>query len=200
MLGKLLDRIPMIKKRRFPVLTTIFEKRANGYFIEDNRARRTLDKEDKTEYYELMTGERIEAQKFEDIFFSNNGGNELFMYSPNSNEYYPMNVDFDGKEANFKPVDSNMKLLLALSTRKAFERWNKPSWIEKYMPFILIIGTGMVISIMFWVVLRNLGQFASAMGNLGQMAQALREWTAVMQEFMKTTGYKPIPVPSGVPG
>jgi len=157
---------------KWPVNVIIFEKRGKGFIPIFDKARRVVDKSG-VEYYEL----KKKKSKLPAVDFKNlNIGNYLYLYSPVSNEYHPMDINDD----RFLAIsDKSMRYLYATEIERNMIKFRFKSKLEQWMPLIMIIGTGFILGLVFYLTIPKLADMArtlgSASGNLKEAVELLKE-------------------------
>jgi hypothetical protein len=136
----------------FPVTVLIHEQRENGTKPFMDKAKLIINKDGRKYYYLKKKKEEIEVQKLSNIGWNPNDKLEfLELYMDSYGVYTAMSVK--KPEANTTPViearTEGVRFWAIVSQKDKMSRWNKQSWIEKFMPLIMVVGLGVAMMLMF---------------------------------------------------
>jgi hypothetical protein len=157
---------------KWPVKVIIFEKRGENIIPVFDKARRFVDKEN-VECYQLKNKKaKIPAINFENLM----PGNYLYLFSTTASSFHPVKVDSSGFKAD---VDKSMRYLYATELERNVTKFRFKSGIEKWMPLVMIIGTGFILGLIFYMTVPKLTamqqQTASMAGQLAEAMKILKE-------------------------
>lgn len=163
----------MFNRAKWPVKVVIFEKRSNSMVIVKDKARRFKDGASAVEYYQLKNKkDKLPAIDFKNLM----PGNTLFIYSPTSGVYYPLEFDEKGK---FTAEDIDMKYLYSTEIERNVTKFRFKSNIEKFITVILVIVTGFILGLIFYMTVPKLtamaSQTASMSANMVEAMDLLKE-------------------------
>lgn len=177
---------------KYPIIVFIFEKRANTYQLILDKAKRIVQQDGEV-YYRLKKARLKLRPVSYDCIYRAARRNFLFLYKPKADQYIPLKLSDEGK---FVTVDEDLRFWLTLMHRQAALRYQRLTWVEKWMPIILIAGTGIIIGVMIFIIMGEATKLFRATAGIGEQmietAEALRE--AVVG--MKAAGSSSTPAPA----
>jgi hypothetical protein len=154
--------------RPWPVKVTIFEKRRNTYVPIEDKARMTIEKGKR--YYELKKkGVKIKPVKLDDLYYVG-GENKLYLINPRRDVFLPMRID--DKTCDIKIVDEDVRFWNLLQEQEALTKYQEKSFVEKYMPIIMVFVLAIALSIILFVVLEQLGTINEGLKDVADALKA----------------------------
>lgn len=167
----ILTKIPIIGDflavSAYPVQVLIFEQAGNAIILKTDRGRR--DKKDQVEQFHLAkdTKEPIEPPKYADYIISPNGKRILPLFKSTTGEYTPIKikvVDEEGKEkkgSSLTVTDKNALYWHVLEHRRNRERFMEKSFWEKYIGYITLGVTAVLLFLMILYTKEGLSELAA---------------------------------------
>lgn len=154
------------KKKNYPVIVTIREKRGNTD-IEDSDIARRIVKKDGTTTYELYYRlEEIKPPNFEDMVTGVDGSSRIYLYQLEDRSYLPIRFKLDEDNPIQKTGGQEDLHFYARQLEQAVrESAGKKPWIQEFAPILLIIVTGILVMGILWVSVPPLLQIAQSVGD-----------------------------------
>jgi len=189
-----------IQKKRWPYDVTIFEKRDNGYWVIQDKARKFTDNSGRQFFRLKKEKKNIKPIKYEDILLSGKRG-YMQVYSPNRDEMFatqfsltafsdeeriklekelaelciPVGFSENFQKGQLEVIPDDMKFWHINERKAAFDRWiePKPWYFEPmFVGLMAIVATGMMIAIILYMTTQNM---AGISGGLSATAQSLND-------------------------
>lgn len=194
------DKLPKVKP--FPVLALVREKRQNGFKLYFTKARRIVDRENQKEQYELHKGFN-KTVKTKPVDYGNvdkleEGYDFIQVYSPDFGQYKAVSFiekkdlfkefkdldqsekeDIEGNAGTYTTDEAEWKRWGTLQAMEKRASWEEKSGIERWMPLILVVGTGAAIAFIIMASTQFMGSigqdFTAAAETMKQAAQILKD-------------------------
>lgn len=166
-----------LMKRLFGVRLVIFEVRANGYDIFEDRARR-LVKLDQTQFFQTLSYGDIPAPKFEEVQMFRGAGNMVFMLMTAEGEFHPLKfkstLDAEGKNIyELEATTEEQKYFLTQQIIDGHIKYaRKLQLIEKLIQMLPYLIGGFVMIILVWLLLQNVGSIFDQLNTLQMSMKA----------------------------
>ena len=168
--------------RRYPVKAIILEKRQGNMRVIEDKATRVKEKDGSQFYYLLKKRIKIRPPSFGSMFMGKKGKNYMFVYSPDEGNFFPIGFDNPG---GLHVQSKEMDTWRILMQQKAFLTYpKKQSFLEKYMPLVLLGITGAILCFITLFVMREMGTVASASA---VAAQHMRDTMQLLVDFWSKT-------------
>lgn len=206
--------IPFLNKKKYKVRVLILERRGKYILPADtpvDRARLVSEARTGINSYLLYSRKlSFPAYDFRHIL----PNNWLVVYCPTRDEYYPctlsnskiMYIDKDGVEQERPNIDispvitETMKHAYGNRIEKNFLRFYEPSFLDKYLPLILIFGTAIGLTILCYAVLSQIVPLAEkAIQASGQIASQNAVITDSIAKILTSQQPNPTPIQLTVP-
>lgn len=168
--------------RRWPIRVNIFEKVGqNAYLYDDDRA---VIKKSKKFGIETLTfkkrRENIEPPSGDTIYIDKKGKKVLLLFTPQKGEYHPMKIE---SPKALQILDKDVQFWMINQFKHTNDIYRKKeSFLEKYMPFVMIIVVASVlvfVTIMFFTKIGELGGALNSMSaNMARVAEAMAKTPA----------------------
>lgn len=112
---------------------------------------------------------------------------QAFLLKASNGQYYWLDPKNVVGLFHFKPVDYNILNWIRQNIVEAFERWKKGSWMEKYMPLIIMIVIGLTICGATYIIYDKSVMIASQNAQSSQaVAEAIKSFTAWANQTNQT--------------
>lgn len=162
---------------KWPVTAVIVQKRANGYNVVIDKAKR-INKQG-AEFYRLKRAKKnIKPQDLGDIY-STHDKNYLFLLESQSGEYKPLKIN----EGELKARDESwdyFKFYADAETRFKYDRMGK--W-EKFLPLFIIFITGLAVTMVLYVSLPLIIEHLNAVS--GSWINAINQNTQAQNQILE---------------
>lgn len=159
----------------YPVKVVIFEKRGQTVIPVFDRAKRVRDKHGVEVYLLKKKKAKLPAIDFKNLLV----GNMLYLYSPVTGEFHPLSIDDD----KFKAVsDKSMRYIYATEIERNMIKFRFKSKLEQWMPLMLIVGTGFILGLLFYLTIPKLTDMQAQTAN---MAKQMKEVATLLKETIE---------------
>jgi hypothetical protein len=112
---------------------------------------------------------------------------QAFLLKAGNGQYYWLDPKSVIGLFHFKPVDYNILNWIRQNIVEAFDRWKKGSWLEKYMPLIIMIVIGLVICGATYIIYTKSVEMASTNAkSMEAVAGALDRFTSWANQTNQT--------------
>jgi len=162
---------------RWPADVLIIEPReeGHGYYFRKDKGKRILEK-DGGQYYLLKKEKQITKAYDYDKFY----GNTIILYRKTKDELVPCSIKGD----EITPIDQDMKFWLVQKYRYSREKYDKPSFMQKYGAMMMLIVLMVILIMIVSITFRG---FSDLSANLVDMGSTLNTGMQAMANALSGT-------------
>lgn len=156
-----LAKLPVINNRMYNVDVEIFEQRANGIVVLNDRARRI--REGSVEKYHLLrSNEMISPPKFEKLILDSRGSNKLKLFLPQTGQYQPIKFQYPN---TLTVEDKDVRFWHTQSTKDTVSIYEKKSKWAEIMPYAFLALQAMLIIVQLIMFNRGMVTMTGGINN-----------------------------------